>query len=65
MNSTIKLQMQLDDASQYLEALCDLLTAASDSKLHASALLTVLKPISAQLNLVAGQLSDEALRQPK
>lgn len=56
------IQAELDNASLQVGALCELLQAASDRPLAASAIHALLEPVARRLNSVAGDLADCAER---
>lgn len=52
------IQTELDNAALQVGALCELLQAASDRPLAASAIHALLEPVARRLNAVAGDLAD-------
>lgn len=52
------IQTELDNASTQVDALCDLLQAASDRPVNASSIHALLEPVARRLNAVAGDLAD-------
>ena len=54
------IQAELDSASAQVGALCELLQAASDRPVTASAIHALLQPLARRLNSAAGDLSDQA-----
>lgn len=56
------IQMELDQASIQMEALCELLKAASDQPVAASSIHALLQPVARRLSAAAGDLSDCAGR---
>jgi len=56
--STPKIQEEIDQASERVVALCELLEAAQQNKVSASCIHSILKPIARQLDQAAGILAD-------
>lgn len=50
---------RLDDSTASLDAICEMLYAAREEKLSASCVHTLLKPVSLNLNQLAGQMRDD------
>ena len=59
--STKIIQKEIDQASERVGALCELLEAAQQNKVSASSIHSMLKPIARQLDEAAGVLADHAL----
>lgn len=57
------LQNEIDNASERVGALCDLLAAANDAPVSAASVYVLLKPVARQLSSAAGDFSDQ-LRKP-
>ncbi|MBB2777217.1 MULTISPECIES: hypothetical protein [Comamonas] len=56
-----KIQKEIDQASERVGALCELLEAAQHNKVSASCIHSILKPIARQLDHAAGAIADASL----
>ncbi len=52
----------MESASEQVAAICELLTAARGTAVHASAITALLLPVSRKLSAAAGDLSDHLHR---
>lgn len=59
IESTHRVQMEIDQASERVGALCELLEAAQQNKVSASSIHSLLKPIARQLDQAVGVLDDQ------
>ncbi len=57
------LQNEIDNASERVGALCDLLAAANDTPVSAASVYVLLKPVARQLSSAAGDFSDQLRKQ--
>lgn len=62
IESTHRIQKEIDQASERVGALCELLEAAQQNKVSASCIHSILKPIARQLDQAAGVLADQPLQ---
>ena len=56
--SANRIQKEIDQASERVGALCELLEAAQQNKVSAACIHSMLKPIARQLDHAAGVLAD-------
>jgi hypothetical protein len=61
-DSQKKVRHEIDQASEQVGALCELLAAAQERKVSASSIHVMLRPIATQLDYAAGTLSDSQIR---
>lgn len=53
-----RLSVEVSELDSKLDAICELLEAANDAKVHASGLHALLRPLSTRLSAAASDLSD-------
>lgn len=61
MENRDKVMTDIDEASERVEALCELLAAAAENKVSASCVRSMLQPIAQQLGRAAGVIADRGL----